>query len=87
MGNTATGAGMKFLVVDATGFRRREDVYGGIRLNEWTHVAVVTPRAIRRAGVHPVERAGVISEQHGVGCEARSARRPLALHQPRRGPV
>ena len=39
---TANSAGMKFLVVDAAGNRRREDVYGGFRLNEWTHVAVVT---------------------------------------------
>ena len=41
-GNTATGAGLKFLVTDATGFRHREEVYGGLRRNEWTHVALVT---------------------------------------------
>ena len=47
-GNTATSAGLKFLVVDATGFRHREDVYGGFRLNEWTHVALVTgPGGVR----------------------------------------
>jgi signal transduction histidine kinase/CheY-like chemotaxis protein/ligand-binding sensor domain-containing protein len=41
-------AAVKFLVVDAAGTRRREDVYGGFRLNEWTHVAVVTgPGGVR----------------------------------------
>jgi signal transduction histidine kinase/CheY-like chemotaxis protein/ligand-binding sensor domain-containing protein len=45
MGNSGP---MKFLVVDGTGSRRREDVYGGFRLNEWTHVAVVTgPGSVR----------------------------------------
>ena len=39
---TLNSAGAKFLVVDAAGSRRREDVYGGFRLNEWTYVAVVT---------------------------------------------
>src|SRR5258708_20583703 len=39
---------MKFLVVDAAGTRRREDVYGAFRVNEWTHVAVVTgPGGVR----------------------------------------
>jgi hypothetical protein len=33
---------MKFLVVDPAGSRRREDVYGAFRLNQWTHLAVVT---------------------------------------------
>ena len=33
---------MKFLIVDTTGVRRREEVAGGFRVNEWTHVAVVT---------------------------------------------
>jgi len=53
VGTTPTSAGpssaeMKFLVVDAAGTRRREDVFGGFRLNEWTHVAVVTgPGGVR----------------------------------------
>jgi signal transduction histidine kinase/DNA-binding response OmpR family regulator/ligand-binding sensor domain-containing protein len=39
---------LKFLVVDAAGSRRREDVYGGFRMNEWSHVAVVTgPGGVR----------------------------------------
>ncbi len=39
---------MNFLVVDAAGTRRREDVYGGFRLNEWSHVAAVTgPGGVR----------------------------------------
>jgi len=45
MGNANS---LKFLLVDAAGTRRREDVYGGFRLNEWTHVAVVTgPGGVR----------------------------------------
>src|SRR5206468_10084340 len=45
---TPNSGGVKFLVVDAAGSRRREDVYGGLRLNEWTHVAVVTgPGGVR----------------------------------------
>jgi hypothetical protein len=40
--------GMRFLVVDATGNRRREAVFGGFRFNEWTHVALVTgPGGVR----------------------------------------
>jgi ligand-binding sensor domain-containing protein len=39
----AAGSGvMKFLITDPDGRRRREDVYGGFRPNQWTHVAVVT---------------------------------------------
>jgi hypothetical protein len=39
---------MNFVVVDTAGTRRREDVYGGFRLNEWSHVAVVTgPGGVR----------------------------------------
>jgi signal transduction histidine kinase/CheY-like chemotaxis protein/ligand-binding sensor domain-containing protein len=34
--------GLKFLVVDSAGSRRRVDVFNGFRLDEWTHVAVVT---------------------------------------------
>jgi hypothetical protein len=38
----------KFLIVDTAGTRRREDVFGGFRLNEWTHVAVITgPGGVR----------------------------------------
>ena len=45
---TPNSAAVKFLVVDAAGTRRREDLYGGFRLNEWTHVAVVTgPGGVR----------------------------------------
>ena len=39
---------MKFLIADPAGTRHREDVHGGFRLNEWTHVAVVTgPGGVR----------------------------------------
>ena len=39
---------LKFLIVDAAGNRRRVEVSGGIRLNEWAHVAVVTgPGGVR----------------------------------------
>lgn len=45
---TPHSTAMKFLVADAAGTRRREDVYGGFRLNEWTHLAVVTgPGGVR----------------------------------------
>jgi signal transduction histidine kinase/DNA-binding response OmpR family regulator len=45
---TPNSSSAKFLVVDAAGTRRREDVYGGFRLNEWTHVALVTgPGGVR----------------------------------------
>ena len=53
MGTGASGivsnsAAMKFLIVDPAGSRRREEVYGGFRVNEWTHVAVVTgPGGVR----------------------------------------
>ena len=47
-GILANSAVLKFLIVDATGTRRREDVFGGFRANEWTHVAVVTgPGGVR----------------------------------------
>ena len=39
---TANSSSAKFLVVDAAGTRRREDVYGGFRLHAWTHFALVT---------------------------------------------
>jgi hypothetical protein len=46
--NISGSTGMKFLVVDDAGSRRREDVYGAFRLNEWSHVAVVTgPGGVR----------------------------------------
>jgi len=71
-------AAVKFLVVDAAGARRREDVYGGFRLNEWTHVAVVTgpggvrlylngsswPRTILRAAFLP--RAAKITSSAAI---------------------
>jgi signal transduction histidine kinase/CheY-like chemotaxis protein/ligand-binding sensor domain-containing protein len=41
-GTSPNAVTMKFLMVDSTGSRRREDVHGGFRLNEWTHVAVAT---------------------------------------------
>jgi signal transduction histidine kinase/CheY-like chemotaxis protein/ligand-binding sensor domain-containing protein len=45
---TPNSASAKFLVVDAAGTRRREDVYGGFRLREWTHFALVTgPGGVR----------------------------------------
>jgi hypothetical protein len=49
LGATTPNSGpMKFLVVDGSGTRRRDDVYGGFRLGEWTHVAVVTgPGGVR----------------------------------------
>src|SRR5439155_14938683 len=40
--STPSGGVLKFLMVDAAGNRRRVEVFGGIRLNEWTHVAAVT---------------------------------------------
>src|SRR6185436_7170405 len=48
--NAAAGSGgsLKFLIVDAAGNRRRVEVFGGIRLNEWFHVAAVTgPGGVR----------------------------------------
>src|SRR4030095_5759284 len=33
---------LKFLIVDAAGNRRRVEVAGGVRLDEWAHVAAVT---------------------------------------------
>jgi signal transduction histidine kinase/CheY-like chemotaxis protein/ligand-binding sensor domain-containing protein len=33
---------LKFLIVDTSKGRRREEVYGAVRLGEWTHLAVVT---------------------------------------------
>ncbi|MGI8603642.1 MAG: response regulator [Verrucomicrobiales bacterium] len=47
-GTAPNSASMKFLVADPAGSRRREDVSGGFRWNEWTHVAVVTgPGGVR----------------------------------------
>jgi len=47
-GRSPNSVGMKFLAVDAAGTRRREDVYGAFRFNEWTHLAVVTgPGGVR----------------------------------------
>src|SRR5213594_2115278 len=39
---TSESASLKFLSVDSAGNRRRMDVFGGIRRNQWAHVAVVT---------------------------------------------
>jgi hypothetical protein len=49
VGTTVPGTtGLKFMVVDAAGSRRREEVYGGFRRSEWAHVAVVTgPGGVR----------------------------------------
>jgi len=54
LGGPNTGGAMgsigslKFLIVDAAGNRRRVEAFGGIRLNEWSHVAVVTgPGGVR----------------------------------------
>src|SRR5262249_23885788 len=48
VGIPTASTGMKFLVADASGSRLREDVYGGFRLDEWAHVAVVTgPGGVR----------------------------------------
>jgi signal transduction histidine kinase/CheY-like chemotaxis protein/ligand-binding sensor domain-containing protein len=45
---TATSGALKFLIVDAAGNRRRVEVLGGLRLNEWAHVAAVTgPGGVR----------------------------------------
>src|SRR6185436_2902587 len=45
---TPHSAMLKFLIVDAAGNRRRVEVCGGMRLNEWEHVAVVTgPGGVR----------------------------------------
>src|SRR6185436_12606875 len=49
--NTAvagSGGSLKFLIVDAAGNRRRVEVFGGIRYNEWVHIAAVTgPGGVR----------------------------------------
>ncbi len=47
--NTVNGTlGVKFLLVDEVGGRRREDVSGGFQTNRWTHLAVVTgPGGVR----------------------------------------
>ena len=50
VGSTSGGGtvGMKFMIVDAAGSRRREEVYGGFRPDTWAHVAVVTgPGGVR----------------------------------------
>jgi signal transduction histidine kinase/CheY-like chemotaxis protein/ligand-binding sensor domain-containing protein len=45
---TPHSAMLKFLVVDDAGNRRRVEVSGGVRLNEWAHLAVVTgPGGVR----------------------------------------
>jgi signal transduction histidine kinase/CheY-like chemotaxis protein/ligand-binding sensor domain-containing protein len=47
-GTTPNSVSLKFLVAETSGSRRREDVYGAFRWNEWTHVAVVTgPGGVR----------------------------------------
>ncbi|HWB06717.1 MAG TPA: response regulator [Verrucomicrobiales bacterium] len=38
----SNSAAVKFLMVDPSGSRRREEIYGGFRKGQWTHVAVVT---------------------------------------------
>src|SRR5262249_51259182 len=46
--NLSGSTGMKFLMVDDAGSRRRADVYGAFRLNAWSHVAIVTgPGGVR----------------------------------------
>jgi signal transduction histidine kinase/ligand-binding sensor domain-containing protein len=45
---TTNATSLRFLIVDSAGNRRRMDVYGAFRLNEWTHVAAVTgPGGVR----------------------------------------